>query len=291
MAGRGSGSGQNGPRPGAGAGSAFSLAAAAPLAQIRSPGPGMDRRTASSIQRRISRGSGGSAREDGLALVPRDVGARLKSLQDEVRDVRRENQRLREGISKEEIQSTSGKGGELENHLLRHALKKTKEELHEERTILAQNRETHLLQQLEKVMQEKTKLSAMVDELTQENCLLKDKWWSTFRAWERRRQSRGATRRGRRAKASGSGTPGRAPSSESRERNRLSMRENTVRATPPVPARELGGQVMGASGTRGGMRGTRFGARGEEGGRRGGALGRQGQGLKGSNAMFQCLEL
>jgi len=171
----GTGSGQNGPRPGVGAGSGFSLAAAAPLAQIRSPGPGMDRRAASSIQRRISRGSAGGVREDGLALVPRDVGARLKSLQDEVRDVRRENQRLREGISKEEIQSTSGKGGELENHLLRHALKKTKEELHEERTILAQNRETHLLQQLERVMQEKTKLSAMVDELTQENHLLKDK--------------------------------------------------------------------------------------------------------------------
>ena len=150
----------------------FSLAAAAPLAQIRSPGLGASRQAASSLQRRISRGGGGR-RDDGLALVPRDVGARLQSLKDEVRDVRLENRRLKEGISKEELQDTSNGG--LENHLLRHALKKTKEELHEERTVLAQTRETHLLQQLDQVMKEKNRLSALVDELSQENQLLKDK--------------------------------------------------------------------------------------------------------------------
>ena len=153
-------------------GGGFSLAAAPPLAQIRSPGLGASREAASSLQRRISRGGGGR-RDDGLALVPRDVGARLQSLKDEVRDVRLENRRLKEGISKEELQATSNGG--LENHLLRHALKKTKEELHEERTVLAQNRETHLLQQLEQVMKEKNRLSALVDELSQENQLLKDK--------------------------------------------------------------------------------------------------------------------
>lgn len=94
-------------------------------------------------------------------------------MKDEVRDVRLENRRLKEGISKEELQATSNGG--LENHLLRHALKKTKEELHEERTVLAQNRETHLLQQLDQVMKEKNRLSALVDELSQENQLLKDK--------------------------------------------------------------------------------------------------------------------
>ena len=136
---------------------------AQPLVHTAKAGPNAEK--VSAIQSRLR----GASSSEALALVPKDLGDKVRRLEDRIRDLERENGTLKQGVRGAD---RSGAGGPLENLLLRNALEETKDELHRERTEAQRERESHLLQQIHSLMREKSALAGRVEELQKRNALL-----------------------------------------------------------------------------------------------------------------------